>query len=733
MPNAPFGVRASIGLCFAITTGCSPGVVAQPNSTQPNSTQSNTAQSNTAQSNTLASTRAPLGELLESQSCEAFERQQHDAAEAEIRAMREDLTRALEAWRAEQPGCWEEYRRNAEFWSELGDSYGSGGLGLSGIGEGGSGRGEGISLGTVGRGSAQGFGTGHGRLGGSHTSHAPRMAVGATSSTNVQVEGVDEADIVKTDGQHVYLAINGALRIAAVDPPQIVSVTPLPGQVKELFVHGQRAVVYVALGGNGSARCTYGYDCEVRGDGSRTQIVVLDVSRPSAPVIRRKLELSGSLIAARRIEDAVHTVVVDGERRRAFTQRWPSSLPRCGIYESAVKSQLERLRRENERAIRAAHSLPTLTEGGQSRQFCEMILRDPSEEQPAFTTIYSFELNDDRSKIHGTSIRSRPGTVYANQQALYLAVRKQNVPRLGEASDLHKFRLGKRAAETTYLASGTVRGRVLNQFAMDDWQSNLRVATTTGHLPSPNVESQLVVLAERYGHLVALGAVEHLAPGEDIRSVRFDADRAYVVTFKKTDPLFVLDLAKPSAPKVIGELKIPGFSTYLHRIDPNHLISIGFDADDQGAFAYFNGILLQLFDVTHPTEPKLLHRETIGSRGSGSEAATNHLAFNFMAEQGLLAIPSTICEGGGNGRMGQALSFAGLLVYEVDLEHGFRRVGGINHGTAGARCNSWWSQSASAVKRSLFLDDQVWSIAMDRAKVQKLSALGRDYANLRLN
>lgn len=710
-------------LCLAITTGCSPGVAAQ----------SNTAQSNTAQSDAASSTREPLGGRLESQSCEAFERQQHDAAEAEIRAMREDLARALENWRAEQPACWQEYRRNAESWSELGDSYGSGGLGLSGIGEGGGGRGEGISLGTVGSGSTQGFGAGHGRLSGSHASRAPRMAVGRVSSTNVQVEGVDEADIVKADGQHVYLALNGALRIAAVDPPRLVSVTPLPGQVKELFVHGQRAVVYVALGGNGSARCAYGYDCEVRGDGSRTQIVVLDVSRPSAPVIRRKLELSGSLVTARRIEKTVHTVVVDGERRRAFTPRWPGSLPRCGVYESAVKFQLDRLGHENERAIRAAHSLPTLTENGQSLRFCEAILRDPSEGQPAFTTIYSFELNDDRSRIHGTSIRSRPGTVYANQQALYLAVRKPNVSRLGEASELHKFKLGKRAVDTEYLASGAVRGRVLNQFAMDEWQSHLRVATTTGHLPNPNVESQLVVLAERYGHLVALGGIEHLAPGEDIRSVRFDADRAYVVTFKKTDPLFVLDLAEPSAPKVLGELKIPGFSTYLHRIDPNHLISIGFDADEQGSFAYFNGLLLQLFDVTRPTEPKLLHRETIGSRGSGSEAATNHLAFNFMTEEGLLAIPSTICEGGGKGRMGEMLTFAGLLVYQVDLEQGFRRLGGIDHGTAGARCNSWWSRSTSAVKRSLFLGDQVWSIAMDRAKVQKLSALGRDYADLRLN
>jgi hypothetical protein len=183
----------------------------------------------------------------------------------------------------------------------------------------------------------------------------------------------------------------------------------------------------------------------------------------------------------------------------------------------------------------------------------------------------------------------------------------------------------------------------------------------------------------------------------------------------------------------LGELKIPGFSTYLHPIDKNHLLSIGFDADDQGDFAYFNGLLLQLFDVSRPTEPKLLHREKIGTRGSGSEAATNHLAFNFLPEEGLLAIPSSVCEGGGNGRNGDKLTFAGLLIYDVSLEKGFHQLGGINHGRTGDSCNTWWSHSTSAVKRSLFLDEQVWSIAMDQAKVQKLTALGRDLARIRLN
>src|SRR5262249_27985778 len=263
----------------------------------------------------------------------------------------------------------------------------------------------------------------------------------------------------------------------------------------------------------------------------------------------------------------------------------------------------------------------------------------------------------------------------------------------------HKFRIAASPKETRYVGSGTVPGHVLNQFAMDQWYGYLRVATTRGRVPDPNVRSSVSVLAEtENGNLTRIGAIDNIAPGEDIRAVRFDDDRGYVVTFKKTDPLFVLDLYQPSRPAILGELKIPGFSTYMHRIDPEHLLSIGFDANDHGDFAYFDGVILQLFDVKEPTDPKLIHKEKIGTRGSSSEAATNHLAFNYFAEKGLLAIPMTICEGGGDGRNGNELAFSGLLVYDVSVQRGFTRLGGVDHGTKGANCGTWWSNANSLVK-----------------------------------
>ena len=333
--------------------------------------------------------------------------------------------------------------------------------------------------------------------------------------------------------------------------------------------------------------------------------------------------------------------------------------------------------------------------------------------------------------------------VFASEQGLYFSVTHRRGGGSGrwysfydgqdEVSDIHKFHIGATPAETRYVGSGVVPGHVLNQFAMDEWYGYLRVATTRGRVPDPSADSAVSVLAEvDGGSLVRVGAVDHIAPNEDIRAVRFDGDRGYIVTFKKTDPLFVLDLGQPAAPAILGELKIPGFSTYLHRIDPTHLLSIGFDANDHGSFAFFDGVILQLFDVTHPTEPVLLHREKLGSRGSSSEAATDHLAFNYFADRNLLAIPMTVCEGGGDGRFGDRLTFSGLLVYDVTVEGGFRRLGGVDHGTQGVDCNTWWSDAKSQVKRSIFMDDLVFSIATDRMKVQRMSALGQDVSDIPL-
>ena len=143
--------------------------------------------------------------------------------------------------------------------------------------------------------------------------------------------------------------------------------------------------------------------------------------------------------------------------------------------------------------------------------------------------------------------------------------------------------------------------------------------------------------------------------------------------------------------------------------------------------------MLQIFDIGDMTAPQLLHKEIIGTRGTASEAATNHLAFNYFAQKNLLAFPATICEGGTNGYYGDRMTFSGLLVYDVSVTEGFTRRGGISHvdplsEQASQLCYGWWTQPNSAVERSIFMDDYVYSVALDKIKVDDVNSLGEDVA-----
>ena len=215
--------------------------------------------------------------------------------ETRIKEMRAAVDASFKEWHDEQPACWEADRERYRLRKEAEAAAARGwGLGLSGVGEGGGGYGEGIGLGSIGT-------IGHGASGGvaMRAAPSPPMRARSASGTNNQVASVDEADIVKTDGRYVYFAANGALRIVEAMNPRLVSVTKLPGNARELFVEGDRAVVYTSTG-SAAPRCTYAYDCTFGGDGSSTKVTVLDVANRAEPRITRQIELSGSLIAARR-------------------------------------------------------------------------------------------------------------------------------------------------------------------------------------------------------------------------------------------------------------------------------------------------------------------------------------------------------------------------------------------------------------------------------------------------
>ncbi|MFO0613612.1 MAG: beta-propeller domain-containing protein [Polyangiaceae bacterium] len=306
----------------------------------------------------MAGEPASLDEVrLVTASCEEDAKQTEEL----VAKMRAELDAAREQWKQGQPACWEEKRAVTAYPYALGDAFGAGGLGLTGIGEGGGGRGEGIGLGSIGT-LGHGAGVGNGGGLGTGRSGAPKKAT-STSKTNNQIEGVDEADIVKTDGTYLYLASNGALRIAEALNPRIVSVTKLGEGVRELFVEGDTAVVYTSSRAHAKP-CTYGYDCSFAGDGSSTTISVLDISNRAAPRVTRTIALSGSLMTARRVGRTVHTVVADGDADDATLEMYPDIDP-CNTDWHVVYEKFTALKVENERKIREHASGAYGTPAGQ--------------------------------------------------------------------------------------------------------------------------------------------------------------------------------------------------------------------------------------------------------------------------------------------------------------------------------------------------------------------------------
>ncbi len=583
----------------------------------------------------------------------------------------------------------------------------------------------------------------------------------SVSTTNNQVASVDEADQVKTDGEYIYLVQGSELRIVKAWPAegaQLVSRFTFTGQAKKLFVQGNRALVYVSqarsnLAGSGAlwmrsqgSDCTYGYDCDFSGDGTATQLIVFDITDRAAPKLVRQIDAPGSLIAARRIGNAVHTVLSIAELGVPQLETYYNSVcgsPLTGDALAAEVEKIEAIRARNNAAIDASvFDVSVLAREGDralSATDCSDFYKETVGTGTGVTTVLSLDMvQDGAPKL--ANIVSRAGAVYASAASLYVSVRQTpggsvwytGVP-AEEASTVHRFNIGETPNITGYVGSGIVPGHVLNQFSMDEFEGVLRIATSKGRVPDPDVNSVVSVLRTEGASLNVVGQVGGIAPTEDVRSVRFQGPRGYLVTFKKTDPLFVLDLADPTKPAVVGELKIPGFSTYMHPLDSTHLLALGYEADEQGTFAYFNGIQLQIFDVTQPTQPTLLQKKVYGTRGSSSSALTDHLGFTFLPDRELLTLPINICEGGGNGSYG-TLAFSGVVALNVDIAEGFTELGRLEepyaaqysefqYGQAGA---DWWTDSNSVVQRTVVMDDYLYAISDNRLRIQRLSALGTD-------
>jgi len=600
------------------------------------------------------------------------------------------------------------------------------------------------------------------------------------SETNNQVAGVDEADFIKNDGSNIYMLVDSRFIIVDAWPPEdakIISEYAIQGTPKKLFVHNDHAVIYSSLDQINDYQyfeqneCTHGYDCQFTGDGTRLKITILDISNVFQPEKRREFYFDGTYINSRRIDESVYTMILFPEPIVPGVTFFPE-LDYCGYYydwwfdpypdiwerekqysDEDIIEIFEDLKEKNRKLIMdsdvsdfqpkvrdISYMDGKFVEKEKYISDLDQIHFSSQQDGSQFLSIFAFNINE-LSSQQSVSVIGKPGAVYASSSACYLATRHStygmpwffNGWGINEMTTIHKFELKQSPIKVTYKGSGVIKGRVLNQFAMDEHNGYFRVATTCGYLSNPSTHNIISILEQQSaGDLETIGTIENIAPSEDIRSVRFNGDQGFIVTFKKTDPLFVLNLSNPENPTITGELHIPGFSTYMHLMDPDHLLSIGYDSQEQGSFAWFQGVILQVFDISDPSNPSLIYKEIIGTRGTTSEAATNHLAFNYYKPKNLLAIPMAICNGGHGGSYGNTMTFNGLMVYHVTVNNGFDYIGGVDHEIQSS-CQNWWTNSDSAVKRSIFMDDYVYSISDKDIRVDSLSEPGKHLAIIDLS
>jgi uncharacterized secreted protein with C-terminal beta-propeller domain len=293
-----------------------------------------------------------------------------------------------------------------------------------------------------------------------------------------------------------------------------------------------------------------------------------------------------------------------------------------------------------------------------------------------------------------------------------------------EKTTIHKITIADGRIE--YKSQGEVPGYVLNQFSMDEYQGYFRIATTTGGFWDGVAQNRIYVLDE---DLNIVGRLENLAPGEEIYSARFMGSRAYLVTFKKIDPLFVIDLSDPANPEVLGELEIPGYSDYLHPYDETHIIGVGKDTADMGSFAWYQGVKIALFDVSDPENPMEISKYVIGDRGTDSYALYDHRAFLFSRSKNLLVIPVQLAEideedypeGVPPDAYGEYV-WQGAYVFDISLTDGLVLKGGITHSEGGFQPEWYWYDSCF-VKRSLYINNVLYTISDNLVKMNDLNDL----------
>jgi uncharacterized secreted protein with C-terminal beta-propeller domain len=469
------------------------------------------------------------------------------------------------------------------------------------------------------------------------------------SGTNVQEEGVDEPDMVKTDGKTLFAVAGGKLNAVDVSGlrPRLVDSLKLDQALQhELLLHGDRLLV-LSRGGFWieplpaiAARIApYGP--------AKSQLAEIDVSNPAKLRLVRTLELDGSYVAARLVGSSARIVAA-----AQVPEALPFVQPKDGTPEAAAAAKARnRAVVANSRVARWLPSYRIKRAGakfGKARPLvqCRHVRRASAFSGLGMLTVLTVDLTKGLQPVDSAAVMTDGRIVYASPESLYVATERwadrpdpdsPTKPEDGVRTEIHKFDISS-PVKTHYRGSGTVSGYLLSQWSLSEHRGVLRVVSTESPAwwgpAGGETESFLTTLRPSGGSLVQAGRIGELGKGERVYSVRFVGDTGYVVTFRQIDPLYTVDLANPERPRVLGELKIPGYSAYLHPIGEDLLLGVGQDATDEGRPT---GTQISIFDVSDLRKPARVHTHHLGQ--GWSEAEHDHHAFLFWPRTGLVMIP----------------------------------------------------------------------------------------------
>ena len=536
--------------------------------------------------------------------------------------------------------------------------------------------------------------------------------VNSYSTTNIQVAGVDEADTTKTDGSYIYTVSNdystgNFICIVKADPndPAVVAKIRFENDMylagmflsqdsAKLIVIGGQYQVYAldVADGRGSSLgmpSIYPYNNEVK-----TFVNVYDITDKAHPTLARNFTLSGSYFNSRMIGDYVYAIV----SQSAYVYENFVSLPT--VYSAAEPAEIP--------ATKIYYSDAANYTYADSNYF-------------TFTSFYGLNLRDVSQELTNmTVLMGGASTMYVSIDNMYITY-----PTWSEGQSTSIYRVSIDNGNLTFQAKGSVDGNVLNQYSMDEFNGYFRLATTNW---KDTTQNSVFVLDM---DLTTVGALEleNAEVRETIQSTRFIGNKAYVVTFEQKDPFFVLDMSNPAVPRVAGKLEIPGYSSYLHPYDENHIIGLGMENST---------VKLSLFDVTNVNEPKETAKYIVEGDYSYSQALNEPKAFLFDKAKQMLVIPVSITQygvvstgdavppratdGTTSTSIAQGGYWDGAYVFKLTVENGFELRGGITHQSSTPQ-QYWYGDYNLMVNRALYIGNVLYTVSNAEVKLNNLTDL----------